>query len=398
MSKTKGIQTLKIKVQDSKSRILFQNETNIYALSLSQNFKSCARVDAACQLRLHKLNVNTHHWDKICQYKVYKSESIRKKSFKLLLPLIFNKGKPEQMRTISIEDSITSSIKLYIYHTYQCHICYRDHSLPVPIHQLLACLSIDTSKHKKMEIERLDSDLEKVLKGQNYALLSYTFVGFKQINNQCNLWLLLNGGFANECVVHLLHDKTNKFQMVKRVSNFNFEAQNFFISNNNTNLYHLEANQNELKICKYDEYKNASQISLKHRLKFECCIMIKGNYCVMFAVDAIYLLNMKTLILSPCKSSFSNPDKHLYDYLYDSIRVIVKRNSVCEEMFIMAGFIRCLMRQNLISMYRYPPNYLIRLMTTYYCDEEIYLMRMSNLDRTDYYVWKFNVDNLFFLD
>ena len=243
------------------------------------------------------------------------------------------------------------------------------------------------------------------------VITSYKIFAFQELNQECHFWARIN---KNACMVHLRHNNNNnKVEIVNFVpeeDKYNFDANNLIISNNTNILYHLENNhrintltirkynvkiQNNDKILQNDDWEqHTSLITLKHKLQIACCVMIKGHYCVLIAIDGIYLLNLKNLTVNRCES-MGNPDKHLYDYLYDSIQVILKQKTQSEQMLLMAGFIRTILKAYHISMYKYPPNYLIRLMTMYYCNETMYLMRKSNLIFRHFFIWKFNVDNLF---
>ena len=384
------------KVNLQRQGIIFRHNQYVYELYRT-NYS---------QISIKKLNTTDDKWDKIGNFKPIQPQFVRKKSSTLILPLLFKPIKSNQMTTITL-----NPLRLYMYHKYPCTSCYKfflHHT-----HQCLSCLSINIQT-KEYEIERLDLDLEDLLKKHNicvnikstsnatYGYKSYRIIGLTTLNNKCHLLVNINESNKEEYVLHIYHDAdTKKFEFVTTILNYNGEP--LFMYNKNNVYHHIERNVTSLKMHKYKNINSSinETISIdgapKWWTRFECCVMIKGNYCILIESNYFYLLNTTTLTLNTINSAqipIFDFNMQINDIIYDAVEAILITKGQIVDEILMAGFIRILMNKAKISMYRYPPQYLIRLMTMYYCHEIMYLMR-RNIAKTHFYIWKFNIDHLF---
>ena len=407
------IQSHYSKVDIHRQGIIFQNEENVYELTRTTKYG----------IYLKKLNTNNHDWDQVGEFcKSKMSQTL----IKLMIPLIFN----PQNRHFRLTTVLFNPMRLYMYFNYSCSKnCQGSHRLHR--HQCLIYLSMD-HQNKEYKIENLHCDLENLLKqyqlhptirprfglevlnsefAKVLTLKSYKIIGVKCLNNQCHLFIyfaqhLKKQKQPNEFIIHVYHDG-NKFVMVNKICNY--FGIFLSISNKKNTYYHLEKRLTSLIVHTYQKCdNNNNDIQSDHFMnkingvpafwtKFECCISIKGNYCFLIEYHQFYLLNMNTLDMKLIshKSPVYTWNQKINDILHwNSIKVIVIKKEHGDEMSLMSGWIRFMMRQNQISMYNYPPKYLIKLIAMYYCNEEMYLMR-ENVSGTHFYIWKFNVDDLF---
>ena len=133
-------------------------------------------------------------------------------------------------------------------------------------------------------------------------------------------------------------------------------------------------------------------ITSKMCINLDCCVFVKGNYCVIFTAvndvsQGIFLLDLK-------QQAFIHVDKTQCNLLRDDSDFTGPYKAILQsseniQISIMNGFVRDIVQ--LHSM-RFPPHYLIKLLSNYYSNEKIYLMR--KLDMEDI-LWILNVDDLF---
>jgi len=395
-----------------KCGILYQNDRNIYLLSRRMN-NHYSNFD----LCLRKLNANTDRWDQMNGYlKPNEPQIIRKKSVRLLIPMIFKATKQSQATTI-IESS--NKLLLYMYHSYRCCSCFKV-AFVGHKHHCLTCLSI-TPDNMQYEIERLELDLEDLLKEndvsptQSFGRLNckaYQIIGLRNLNNQCHLMVRISVDDehdfnANKFVVHVYHDfNANKFKLINKI---NSDLSDYLFMCNTNKMYHHIEQSVTMKIHQYSSRTNntvnsdrlsctTTTIAINSdRLPlypFDGGIMIKGNYCVLFQDHHLYLLNLKTLQMKMVNRNQITFSMDRYGFVERICAIVLKRDNGVDEM-LMGGFIRGIIRKSCILEARYPPNYLIKLMTMYFCEEKLYFIRMNRNKMPNFYSWKVNVDLLF---
>ena len=153
-----------------------------------------------------------------------------------------------------------------------------------------------------------------------------------------------------------------------------------------------------LKRYKRGDWLSFANIQSKYCLHFDCCVLVKGNYGVIFRSDCIYIIDYKKGILLTQIEEISLlcEANSIGQYF-----AILQADSEKESELKIGGFVRQII-QSSSSFIRYPPQYLIQLIEVFYSNEKIYLLRQSSGEypyihesNGDYNYWVLNVDDIF---
>ena len=149
---------------------------------------------------------------------------------------------------------------------------------------------------------------------------------------------------------------------------------------------------------KQGNWLSFANIQSKYCLHFDCCVLVKGNYGVLFRSDCIYIIDYKKGTLTQIEdiSLLSDNGNSIGQYF-----AILQADSEQESALKIGGFVRKII-QSTSSFIRYPPQYLLQLIEMYHCKETIFLLRQSNGEypyiqepNGDYNYWELNVDDIF---
>jgi len=446
-------------------RIIIQNQENIFHLvrDIDPDYKII--------YELKKLNVVNNQWDLIKDVH---------QSCASIFPLLFKQHGRKQLSCIIITKNNNNKQQhiqqLYIYHKYwiamdekkEPHACNKKFikiSLPnccFKQEHLFIRINVQNNQIKSINSLNFDALLYQLKHLKHFDINKSTISITNVINHNslCHFFVsILHDDFGSEVVFHVTHnpeevDTKDKFKILDMRIKKNASIKQTFISNksilccietpiiNNhptspspTSIILANASKDTKYYIKYHQciYNKKKESvnwitsnvitqsylssSPKHQIHFDCCVLIKGRYCIIIHQQQFYLLNLKnlTLITIPYEllSTHSSTIKQVSSHLWkgqSSFQAILISDPAKDNITV-CGFMRDIWKkQQIYSDFSFPPRYLLNLIYQWYCNEEIYLLEniiyqnvslMSPFiindgdDKFYVHTWKFNVDILF---
>lgn len=289
-------------------------------------------------------------------------------------------------------------------------------------------MSLSIENDQVIQITNLNMSLRRVL---SFDLNKCDVLGLTNIHHQCHIFI--SSYQENDShIQHLCHDSiTNTFTKLGEIEKINSRLKHQYLSIGNTifdinhlpicenhpseNSLNLRINQsieekyNTGKIMKCLQYKqwnntwkgknivNKYHSPSDYCMHFSCAILIKGGICLVFEHKFVYLIdlinsliNLKRILLGEL---CANVETIFGDLSTNGPWLCICDGNSYKDKNIVTGFIRGIV--NGIDNGQIPPDYMLRLMSNYYCAETIYLYRnLNTMNEFNYYVWKLNVDDI----
>ena len=305
--------------------------------------------------------------------------------------------------------------------------------MPFPVktvtHKLWISLSIDNAANKLIHINwNLTQDFEHFLNTKHDDIIEYDklqIIGMTNREEECHILGIIQNELGY--CVHISYNITdNGFKILQLINNYNLIADQHLISNDKF-VYNIEStlfvhsrsrspppplahNNNNItssspcaKLSKYvcanrrnsiwtTTTKRIKRGNVKCKFRFNCCVFVKGNYCIIIEKPGqIYVLDVSFSCIYEVNVSLF---MHWTNGWTGKFRAIIISCNENKDDIAIAGFMRNMIIQTPALNNCYPPQHILKLLDSFYCNEEIFIMHQDSISNV-FGCWKFVVDIIF---
>ena len=306
--------------------------------------------------------------------------------------------------TCIVDSNISNKERLYIFKRF-CVQTYYSRYIDDDINSIL--MAIDLQNDVVTGVLNLNDLLKKFLLNNFMDDIDTTKMviwDMKNKGNQCHM-LIQFYNQSKPTIYHITHNiDSDKFELLGEYPQpQRIDCRIIMISTGSILFVSEKASvQKNIQFRWYDEKGNkwlsiGNNIQFKmHRMNLDCCVFVKGNYGVIFTSisdnDDITSHGIFIVDLNQNRLIHAAKQCHLCGYWdYEGPYKAILQSAKAQDIeTMMGGFIRDIIR--LDNNMRFPPHYLIKLLTKYYSKEKIYLIKKVDMED---FVWILNVDDLF---
>ena len=240
------------------------------------------------------------------------------------------------------------------------------------------------------EVFELNKSINKDLSAQ-IDILAIT-----DIDDKCHI--ICRDEIQN-CLIYLTHNPDTKELIVlfRQTANYSmYDANHNLTSNRHGNLYHFQCTKSVFSSSMYQRHsnqwsnRNMIQINDINNIEMDTdFIWIKGDHFLIFKKDSICVLHLKSksIINTLYLSNYTNMAPS------GKYKAILESETDDKIRIKINGYTRRIIKASDRDI-RYPPQYLIELMMSYYSYEKIYLFKVY-ASCNPCILWILNVDEIF---
>lgn len=338
-------------------RRFIQNYRNLFCIAQDKHQLNRVYID--------KFKINRQCENEVEWLRLYETQTND------ILPLIFSTNKSDCDKSLStvVDKRESDHCTLYLFNQ---------------MSTVIVAICIDNDNVVKCICD-LSNAFHNIVEGETVTVLDV--VDYK---NKC--WIFVQDDTDLTVSIFSHNIDTNMFSKLKHWNSMENIAHSNLISNgaalfnvehydiHKWNIQQIDIEEDKLKIHTQEE-----EIDLRY-LRFDSPIMLKGfRYCLLFESQHLYLLDRNTLRIIEIDAV----DVNCIDAVGECY-AILNRNY---DLVTVSGFIRDLNSKNEISNSIIPPEYLMQMISNYYCNEMIYVLRETSVTEIDV-LWIIKVDQL----